>query len=421
MTPHEITLILYNLALLPVVFFSILFVVLTIISVYVDRPATRKTEAVPKLKREPHITVQVPTFNDPIALRCLDACRKFRYRNFDIMIIDDSTDKKTAKMLAEYAKKHKGVSYVHRDNREGYKPGALQEAMPLVKGEIIALFDADFVPKREFLTRIAKPFEDEQVAIAQARQGFLNAEKNLVSRFAAYLLQVYHYILMPINQRLNTVLFCGTAGAIRKSALIDVGGWNAKSITEDSELSVRLLAKGYRNEYLPFETPSEVPVTIESFIKQQMRWCFGNIRVFFDQMGVILWQKGLTLGQRCMITFLTLGTIVAPVVILMTIAGFMGWFSGDLRLFGLGDLADFALKFFYTAGFLVIGFVMLLKRRSPKEFPHLLLAAFSISIILAAANSVAIYKAVFRKDKPLFASKQNSWICTPKTGNERYR
>jgi cellulose synthase/poly-beta-1,6-N-acetylglucosamine synthase-like glycosyltransferase len=417
MTPYEMTLILYNAALLPVLFFSILFILLTLVSIFLDPRRKQRLARAPKLKRYPFITVQVPTFNDPIALRCLEACLNFTYpkHRYEIMIIDDSTKTETVAALQAFAKRHKNVSFFHRKNREGYKPGALRAAHPHVKGELLTLFDADFVPRKDFLQRIAKPFEQENVAIVQGRQGFLNLKENLVTRWAAYLLQVHHYIVMPINNKVNSVFFCGTAGAIRKSAMDSVGGWNQESITEDSDLSVRLLAEGWQNVYLDVETPSEVPNTIEAFVKQQMRWCFGNTRVFFDQWKLILYKRGLTLGQRLMITYFTLGNLVAPVVILMTIAGFMGWFSGELTLFGLNDVAEFFLKFFYTAGFLVMGFVMLFKRRAPGEFGHLLLAAISLGLILAAANSVAVYKAIFQKEKPLFGNK-NSWICTPKEG-----
>jgi cellulose synthase/poly-beta-1,6-N-acetylglucosamine synthase-like glycosyltransferase len=419
MTPHEATLLLYNLALLPVIFFSILFIILTLLNIYMDRDAHQKR----KLKEHPFITVQVPSFNDPVAIRCLKACLRFTYPEdrYEIMILDDSTDARAAARLQQFAAK-RGLKYIHRTNRRGYKPGALQEAMGMVKGDIIVIFDADFVPKPDFLERIAQPFEDPKVAIVQGRQGFLNAEKNLVSRFASYLLIVHHTILMPINNRLNTVFFCGTAGAIRKSAIEAAGGWNTESITEDSDLSVRILARGYKTVYLPFETPSEVPVTIESFVKQQMRWCFGGIRVFADHKRTILFRRGLTLSQRLMILFMTLGNLVAPAVILMTVAGLACWFSGgDLKLFGISDFLTFFLKYLYTAGFLVMGFVALYKRRSLVEFPRLLLATFSISLILVFANSVAVYKAIFWKERPLFASAKNSWICTAKIGNEKFR
>jgi cellulose synthase/poly-beta-1,6-N-acetylglucosamine synthase-like glycosyltransferase len=416
-TLHDINLFVYNLALVPVIFFSSLFIFLALLNIAIDRERSRKA----KLDFFPFVTIQVPSFNDPVAERCVDACRKFRYPQdrFEIMILDDSTDERISSRLARYAGRHRNVRFVHRETREGYKPGALKDAMHLVRGEIIVLFDADFVPAPDFLERVVPPFKDPKVAIVQGRQGFSNAKKNLIARFARYLLLVHHLIIMPINNKMNTVFFCGTAGAIRKSAIEAAGGWNTKSITEDSDLSVKILAKGYRTVYLPFETPSEVPITLEAFIKQQMRWCFGGIRVFFDHKKELFGGGRLTIRQRLMITYLTLGNLIAPVVILMTVAGFLGWVSGDLRLFGVPDVIDFFLKFFYTAGFLIMGALALYKRRELTEFPHLLLAAFSVSLVLSVANTVAVYKAVFRKDQPLFA-KKTSWICTPKTGNEKF-
>lgn len=415
MTPHEITLVVYNLTLLPVVFFSALFFMLSVLNLFVDKPVKVK-----KSSYQPSVTVQIPSYNDPIAAKCIEACLQFTYKNYDILILDDSTDKKTAKLLKSYAK-HPNVTYIHRENRRGYKPGALQDAMPHVKGDIIVIFDADFVPQKDFLERIVTPFKDEKVAIVQGRQGFINKDFNLISRFAAYTLMIYHTIVMPINNKANTVMFCGTAGAIRKSALMAVGGWNAKSVTEDSDLSVKILSKGYKSVYMPFETPSEVPVTLEVFLKQQMRWCYGMIRVWIDHMGEILYKRGLTIRQRLMITYITLGNLIAPVVVIMTIAGFSGWFVGDPQLMTMSELSKFVITIFYTAGFLVMGAVALYKYRSLKEFPHMLLSTFAISMILAVANTVAIFKAVFMKDKPLFAKQNNSWICTQKQGNVLYK
>ena len=426
MTPQEISLFAYNIALLPVMFVSILFLLLTILNIFVDKDEEKRQKRHQKrgaLESYPHITVQVPSYNDPVAVRCIEACLKFDYPKgkYDIMILDDSRNGRTQRLLKAFEKKYPGkVSYVHRDNRHGYKPGALKEAMPLVKGEIIVIFDSDFVPSPDFLKRITVPFQDPNVGIVQSRQGFLNGDVNLISRFASYLLMTYHTIVMPINNKMNTVFFCGTAGAIRKSALLKAGGWNIKSITEDSDLSVKILSKGYKNVYLKFETPSEVPVTFEAFIKQQMRWTYGNVRVFFDHASRIIWRKGFTIKQRLMITFITLSGLIAPAVIVMTIAGFSGWFLGDPQLFQTAQLMEFFIKFFYTSGFLIMGFMTFYKRKSLSEFPHLVLAALSISIILSVANTVAIYKALFRKDEPLFSGNRENWPCTPKSGNAAY-
>lgn len=418
MNGTEITLLLYNLALLPVVFFSVFFLIMTIISLIVDKKPDSK---LPRLTKFPFVTVQIPTYNDLVALRCVKACQEFTYpkEKYEIMIVDDSTDQKVTSTLKKYAKKH-GLVFVHRDNRDGYKPGALKECMHLVNGEIITLFDSDFIPHKDFLQQIIRPFTDPKVAIVQGRWSFINTNKNLITRFASYILMVQHHIFMPINNKANVVFLCGTAGAIRTKILNEVGGWNAHSITEDMDLSVKILSKGYKNVYLPFDTPNEVPETLESFLKQQMRWSFGGVRVFLDNAKKILYKSKLNLQQRLLISFMTMGNLVAPLVLLMTVLGFMGWFSGDIKLFGLTDFMQLILKFVYTSGFLVMAGVMLYKHKNLNDFPKLVLATFSISLILATANSIAIYKAIFRKDKPLYGNN-SSWIVTPKKGNEEYK
>jgi cellulose synthase/poly-beta-1,6-N-acetylglucosamine synthase-like glycosyltransferase len=419
MTPQEISLLIYNLALIPVVCVSILFLLIAILSIYMDYDPSKDKKA-KKLKHFPFITVQVPCFNDPVAVKCIDACMRFDYpkSRYEIMILDDSTDVKTQRMLKKYAANHPGfIRYVHRTNRRGYKAGALQEAMHLVRGEIIVIFDADFLPARYFLQKIAAPFENPKVGIVQSRQGFSNYQTNIISRFAAYLLMIHHAINMPVNNRTNTVFFCGTAGAIRKKAIQEAGGWTPGSLTEDTDLSIRIISKGYKTVYLKFETPSEVPVTLEGFIIQQTRWTYGNIRSFIDNSAQIIYKKGLNLKQRLMIVYLTCGNLIAPAVIVMTLAGISGWFLGEPQLFQASQIFEFFIKFFYTVGFIIMALITFFKLKKVREFPQLLLACFSISIVLAFANTAAAFRAVFMKNKPLFKASKDSWICTPKQGN----
>jgi hypothetical protein len=409
MTAYNITLFIYNIALIPVVFFSVLFLLLCLVNLFVDR----KTEKFKPLKEFPFVSVQIPTFNDPIAERCVSKCMDFDYPKdkFEIVIVDDSTNIQTQMMLRTISEQNQGfVKYIHRDNREGFKPGALNNAMKITKGEILVVFDADWIPKKNFLKKIVRPFSDPNVAIVQTRQGFYNLKTNIVTRFAAYSLMIYHTIIMPINNKVNCVFFCGTAGALRVKHFKKVGGWNHLSITEDSELSVRLLMKGYKSVYLADETPSEVPDTFESFIKQQMRWCYGNARVFFDNAGNILFKKGLSIGQRIMILFITLANAAAPFVVIMTFFGFLGWFVGDPKIFGLGDLATFFTKFLYTAGFMIMAFITLAKHKRLREFGQFMLSSFTIGIVLSVSNSFAFIKAVF--------NSRLHWTCTPKVANK---
>jgi cellulose synthase/poly-beta-1,6-N-acetylglucosamine synthase-like glycosyltransferase len=408
MTAHDVTLYVYNLTLLPIIFFSVLFIVLVLINLFMDK----KEKKYPAMKDLPFISVQIPTFNDPIAERCVKRCLQFDYPRdkYEIIIADDSTNPQTQKILKAYALQHPGfVKYIHRENREGFKAGALMNARSITKGDILVIFDSDWTPKKDFLKKIIPPFADPKVAIVQSRQGFCNKNKNLITRFASYLLMVYHTIVMPINDNINCVFFCGTAGALRKSAFEKVGGWNPHSITEDADLSLRLLKKGYKTVYLEMETLSEVPETFESFTKQQMRWCYGNVRVFSDNWKQILFGRGFSWKQRAMILFITLGNITAPVVLLMTIFGFGGWFIGEPGLFNYRDFLVFLSRFLLTAGFLIMGIITLWKHKMMRDFPYLVLASFTMGLVLAIANSIAFFRAV--------ANKKLHWFCTPKAAN----
>ena len=412
MIPQDVALFIYNITLLPIIFFSVLFLTLTLINLFFDK---KKESNFKNMKKLPFITVQVPTYNDPVAERCIKKCMEFNYPQdkYEIIITDDSTSVNTQNLLAKFADDNPGfVKYVHRNNRQGFKAGALKNSMRYAKGELVVIFDADWIPGKDFLRKIIKPFSDPKVAIVQTRQGFYNKESNLITRFASYLLMIYHTILMPINNKINCVFFCGTAGAIRRKAFEEVGGWNLNSLTEDSDLSVKLLLKGYKTVYLDIESPSEVPATFESFIKQQMRWCYGNTKVFVNNAHDILLRKELTLSQRAMIIFITLGNVAAPFVFLMTVAGFSGWFLGELTLFNIGDFVTLATKLMLTTGFLVIGFAALHKNKLLKESHYLVLSVFALGIVLAVANSVAFLKAI--------SNKQLAWFCTTKEANEQF-
>ena len=411
MSPQDIALFVYNLTLLPIVFFSVLFMILAFLNLLLHKKEQKEFKDLAEL---PFVTVQIPTYNDPIAERCIRHCMDFDYPKdkYEIIIVDDSTHIETQNILSNFAEQNPGfIKYVHRDNRHGFKAGALKNSMKHARGELMVIFDSDWMPQKDFLAKVIQPFSDPKVAIVQTRQGFYNKDSNMITRSASYLLMVYHTMVMPISNRINCVFFCGTAGAIRRSAFEKVGGWNLNSLTEDSDLTVKMLLKGYKTVYLNFETPSEVPATFESFIKQQMRWCYGNARVFFDNAFKILFKKGITFRQRAMILYVTLGNIIAPFVFIMTIAGFSGWFLGDPKLFSFSDLLNMLVRFLLTGGFLVIGAMAFYKNKILKEFPYLLLSSLTIGLILAVANSIAFFKAASRQ--------QLHWFCTPKEANSK--
>lgn len=408
---YDLSLWIYNLTLVPIIFISVLFLLFVLLNLSLKQQPTRYK----KLKTLPFISVQIPTYNDPIAMRCVKHCMAFDYpkEKYEIIIADDSTNQETQEKLKQFADKHPGfVKYIHRNHREGFKAGALQNAMQMTRGEILVLFDADWTPKRDFLKRVIEPFSDPKVALVQTRQGFYNKDYNFITRFASYLLMVYHTIIMPINNKINCVFFCGTGGALRRSAFEKVGGWNTKSVTEDADLSFHLLINGYTTIYLDYENQSEVPETFESFLKQQMRWCYGNVRVFMDNARTILIGKELTMKQRLMIIYITLGNIIAPIIIAMTFFGFGGWFLGEPQLFNMMDIFDLLSRFMYTAGFFLMGMVTLYKRGLLGETKYLIATTFTLGIVLAMNNTIAFCKALI--NHPLH------WFCTPKVGNDHF-
>src|SRR3989338_3222454 len=149
MTAYDVSLYLYNLALMPVVFFSVVFFILTLVNLFIG---SKKQNQPKKITDFPFVSVQIPTFNDPIGARCIKACMKFDYPRdkYEIILVDDSTNKETQNILKKFAYDNPGfIKYIHRENRQGYKPGALKNAMSITKGEIIVVFDADWIPQQD--------------------------------------------------------------------------------------------------------------------------------------------------------------------------------------------------------------------------------------------------------------------------------
>lgn len=231
----------------------------------------------------PKVTIQLPLFNERYVVeRLLESAVKVRYpeRLLQIQILDDSTDDTAAfteELCASYVERGYNVEYRHRKNREGYKAGALQAGLPTATGELIAIFDADFVIPEDFLENTVDYFTEDKVGVVQTRWSYLNRHFNLLTEVQTMLLDG-HFILEH-GGRAGTGLFFnfnGTAGIMRKTMIEDAGGWQHDTLTEDSDLSYRAQLKGWRFVYLPHvHCPSELPVETYSFQVQQSRWAKG--------------------------------------------------------------------------------------------------------------------------------------------------
>jgi len=170
------------------------------------------------------------------------------------------------------------IEHIHRVNRQGYKAGALQEAMPRVNGDFIAIFDADFTPRADFLRTTMTYFEDPKVGIVQTRWEHINADYSLLTKLQALQLNVHFTVEQAGRSYGNLLLqFNGTAGVWRKKVINEAGGWQSDTLTEDLDLSFRAQILGYKIQYLEkLESPAELPVEMNGLKGQQFRWNKGG-------------------------------------------------------------------------------------------------------------------------------------------------
>src|SRR6266403_598962 len=247
-----------------------------------------KTTAPPACFDElPRVTVQLPIFNEQYVVdRLLDAVCRLDYprEKLDIQLLDDSTDEtiEVARLLVDrYAALGHPVTYLHRDNREGFKAGALAEGLKTAKGEFIAIFDADFVPPSDFLPKCIHHFTDPKVGMVQTRWTHINRNYSLLTEIEAILLDG-HFVLEHSARSRSGVFFNfnGTAGMWRRCAIDEAGGWQHDTLTEDTDLSYRAQLQGWQFVYLQdVECPAELPVEMTAFKTQQARWAKGLIQV----------------------------------------------------------------------------------------------------------------------------------------------
>jgi cellulose synthase/poly-beta-1,6-N-acetylglucosamine synthase-like glycosyltransferase len=232
----------------------------------------------------PFVTVQLPMYNEMyVAERIIDyvAAQEYPKDKFEIQVLDDSTDDTVhivAAKVAELKAQGFDIVHMHRVNRQGYKAGALQEAMPQVKGEFITIFDADFTPRPDFLRTTMSYFEDPKVGIVQTRWEHINADHSFLTKMQALQLNVHFTVEQAGRSYGNLLLqFNGTAGVWRKKVINEAGGWQSDTLTEDLDLSFRAQIMGYKIQYLEkLESPAELPVEMNGLKGQQFRWNKGG-------------------------------------------------------------------------------------------------------------------------------------------------
>jgi cellulose synthase/poly-beta-1,6-N-acetylglucosamine synthase-like glycosyltransferase len=252
------------------------------------------------LKDAPMVTVQLPIFNEKyVAPRLIKSVCAMDYPKdkLEIQVLDDSTDETSfivGQIVNEYKAQGFDIKMIRRNNRQGYKAGALQEGLAIAKGEFIAIFDADFIVPRRFL-KVTIPYfnSKEKIGAVQTRWGHLNKDYSMLTLGQAVALDGHFYIEQKLRADNGYFInFNGTCGIWRKAAIYDAGGWESDTLTEDLDLSYRAQLRGWKIEFVrDMVVPGEVPVDFNGFRAQQYRWTKGAFETARKLMKPVMKSK----------------------------------------------------------------------------------------------------------------------------------
>lgn len=362
----------------------------------------------------PFITVQLPLFNEMYVVeRLVETVAKLDYPRdrFEIQVLDDSTDE-TVKIAEAVVEKYKklgfDITYIHRTDRTGFKAGALANGNKTAKGELLAIFDADFLPRSDFLQKLVHYFTDPMVGCAQMRWSHINGDYNLLTRLQTIMLDGHFVVEQTVRNRTGGFFnFNGTAGIWRRRTIEMSGGWQHDTLTEDTDLSFRAQLMGWKFVYLLDEdAPSEIPVEINAFKAQQRRWAKGVMQVGIKLYRRI-WFANLPLRVKIEMFFRLTGNISYPLMIIVSLLQFplllVRYNQGFYHLM----VFDVPLLFFSTVSVILFygTAVWYLDEKPSFRLWHLPLV-MSLGIGLAFSNARAVIEAML--------GHQTEFVRTPK-------
>lgn len=280
----------------------------------------------PKIDENVVVTIQLPLYNELyVAERLINATCEIEYPKdkLEIQVLDDSTDETTeivAKIVKQKQDEGFDIKHIRRGTREGFKAGALKYGLERAKGEFIAIFDADFIPHKEFLKRTLSFFTDEKVGLVQTRWEHLNGDYSILTKAQALALDGHFVIEQTVRNKAGFFInFNGTGGIWRKTCIEDAGNWHADTLTEDLDLSYRAQLKGWRFVFLKdFTSPAELPSEINALKSQQFRWTKGAVETA-KKILPLVWKSNIPLRVKLQSTFHLTNNLVFPFILLAAI------------------------------------------------------------------------------------------------------
>ena len=404
--------ILYSLSLLFIFLFSLGQLHLT----WIYRKRKRKIAPLEATTEFiPIVTIQLPVFNEKYVVeRLLDAVSRIDYPKdkFEIQLLDDSTDATTNIILKKIESLRPlglDIKLIHRENRAGYKAGALDHGLYAARGEFIAIFDADFIPQRDFLLKTLPYFLDPSIGVVQTRWGHINREYSVLTQLQAFGLDAHFSIEQSArNSSGSFINFNGTCGVWRKQCIREAGGWEFDTLTEDLDLSYRAQLKGWKFHYLEdVTTPGELPVIMPAIKSQQYRWNKGGAETARKVFGAVLRSDySLTnklhaffhlFNSSVFVCLLLAAVLSVPMLYIKASHPELGWLFnlGIVFLLGFLSIALFywtSTQRFYTHAW--------------KKFIRLFPGFLIISMGLSFHNAVAVLEGLLGRKTP--------FIRTPK-------
>ncbi|HKG53578.1 MAG TPA: glycosyltransferase [Anaerolineales bacterium] len=281
----------------------------------------------------PMVSLHVPAYNEPpeVVRETLNSLARLDYPNYEVLVVDNNTPS------AENWERIRNLSlalgprfrFVHLDRWPGYKSGALNFALAHTapEAEIIGSIDADYIVEPNFLRELVPAFADPRIGFVQAPQDYRDYDTGPFAESAYHGYKYFFEVSMPVRNERNAIIFCGTMGLIRKSALQAIGGWDEWCITEDAEASLRILKLGYDSLYIKRSFGRGLmPYTFEGLKKQRFRWCFGGIQILKKHWSALMpWAHWLDPQNR-----------LTGVQRYFYLVGGLQWFTDVLNLvFGL--------------------------------------------------------------------------------------
>jgi len=370
-----------------------------------------------KLESFPVVTLQLPIYNEMYVIERLikTVCEiDYPIDKLEIQVLDDSTDETVeivANIVKEYQLRGFDIHHIHRTDRSGYKAGALKEGLKVAKGEFVGIFDADFIPRKNFLQIVLPFFKDPKIGMVQTRWEHLNRAYSLVTQIQALALDGHFVLEQQVRNKAGYFInFNGTSGVWRKECIFDAGNWEADTLTEDLDLSYRAQLKGWKFRYLTdFTTPSEVPSEINSLKSQQFRWTKGAIETA-RKMLFRVWAAKLPLKTKIMCTFHLTNNIVFPFIL---VACLLNMPIVLIKNTGLYDTYFIFMSVFVLA-FIASFLFYLYSQKDVYEDWRSRILLFPVFMAGSMGFAINNTKAVFEA----LINKKSEFVRTPKYGIE---